>query len=377
MNFPGPFRGKPQGDPVAGLLVAPAPHLHAGATTASLMLTMTAALLPAGAWGVYVFGLAALRVILVSVGTALAAEALAGLLRRRFTLADGSALVTGLLVAYGLPPSVPLFIPAVASAFAILVVKQAFGGLGHNWMNPALAARVFVLFSWPGPMGVWPLPRTLAADALAGPTPLGLVRGSLPGLTGPAGGPLRLLAARGYPVSGLDTAVTGWLVRTLGIRLPSGYFDLLLGNAAGCIGEISALLLLLGGAVLLARRVVSWEVPAAYLASFGVLVGVFGGLRLGDGPWSGDVFFHLLSGGLLLGALFMATDPVSTPLTRRGLLLFGAGAGLLTFLFRFYGSFPEGVAPAVILMNLFVPLIDRATKPTRFGADRAAKVRTA
>ena len=351
----------------AALLVAPAPHLHAGTSTAALMLSVAAALLPAGAWGVFAFGLAALRVIAVAVGSALAAEALAGLLRRRFTLGDGSAAVTGLLVAYTLPPAVPLFIPAVASAFAILVVKQAFGGLGRNWMNPALAARVFVAFSWPEPMRAWRLPRLAAADALTGPTPLELVRSSLPALDGPAGGPWHLLAARGYPVSGPDAAVSGWLSRTLGLRPPAGLFDLLTGNVAGCIGEVSALLLLLGGILLIARRVASWEAPAAYLLSFGLLAGALGGLRLGDGWWSGGVVFHLASGGLLLGALFMAADPVTTPLTRPGLLVFGAGAGALTFLFRFYGSAPEGVAPAILLMNMLVPLIDRATRPARPG----------
>lgn len=336
---------------LAGSRAAPSPHLHEGSSTAAIMLTVAAALAPAGAWGVYVFGLSALRVILAAVGASLAAEGLVGLLRRRFTLHDGSALVTGLLVGYCLPPAVPLFIPVAASAFAIIVVKQAFGGLGRNWMNPALAARVFVMFSWPGHLSAWSPPGALGAEALTGPTPLGLLKTGLPG-----------------PVTGLDAAIAGWLSGALGLRLPPGTFDRLLGNVPGCIGEVSALLLLLGAGVLIARRIVSWQIPAAYLGSFGLLVWIFGGLRLGAGLWSGDVPFHLLSGGLLLGALYMAADPVTSPLTRAGMAVFGLGAGLLTFLIRIYGSLPEGVAPAIIIMNMLVPLIDRCTKPRGLGA---------
>jgi electron transport complex protein RnfD len=355
------------------LSIAVSPHLHAGTSTTGIMLSVAAALLPAGIWGVYVFGMPALAVLLASVAASLVAEAIIGGLLGRFTLTDGSALVTGLLVGYNMPPAVPLYIPAIASVFAIAVVKWTFGGLGRNWMNPALAGRVFVMFSWTGPMTTWLVPRTAAADAVTGPSPLGFLKSGLLDFQGQAAGPLQFLADRGYSFSRLDAAVTGWLNQALGLSLPQGYLDLFLGNIPGCIGEVSALLLLAGVAALLARKIITWEVPAAYLGSFGLLVWVFGGTRLGTGLLTGDVIFHLLAGGLMLGALYMATDMVTSPLTRRGMVIFGAGAGFFTFLIRFYGGLPEGVSLAIILMNMFVPLIDRYTRPVKFGAVRKAK----
>jgi len=347
------MRGEPK-----NLQAAAAPHVHVGTCTAGIMGTAVLCLLPAGAWGVFVFGAGALKVVLVSIAASLLTELLLALLLHRFTLMDGSALVTGLLVGYTMPASVPLYIPAAASVFAIAVAKMSFGGLGRNWMNPALAGRAFVAFSWAEPMAV-------AA------APLALAKAGMEDFTVLAKGPMDFLIRKGYPTSAMDRALTGWLnehlLAPLGTSLPGGYLDLLLGNVPGCIGEVSALLLLLGGAALLARKIVRWETPVSYLGVFGLLVWVFGGLGFQGLLFRGDVAFQLFSGGLILGAFYMAPEPVTSPLTRRGRLIYGAGCGLLTFLIRFYGSLAEGVYLAIIFMNMFVPLINRFTRPRRFG----------
>jgi electron transport complex protein RnfD len=338
-------------EPVTGLRYDPAPHLHEGTTTAGIMFSVALCLLPAAAWGVFLFGLRALYVLLASVAASLLTElAVSGLFFHRFTLADGSALVTGLLLGLSMPPGVPLFIPVAGSVFAIAVVKLTFGGLGRNWMNPALGARVFVLFSWPGPMSVWQTPAAASADALSGATPLGLAKAALAAQNPAVRGPIDALLAGLQP--------HGFL-QPLARLLPPGYGDLLLGGVAGCIGEGSALLLLLGSIYLVVKKIIAWEVPAAYLGSFGLLAWALGGLPYGYGLFHGDAVFHLLTGGVALGALFMAADPVTSPLRRAGRIVFGLGCGILTFMLRGYGSQPEGVALAIISMNMFVPLLDR------------------
>lgn len=261
--------------------MASAPHLHEGSSVRRMMLSAAACLLPAAVWTAAAQGAPAWRVLLVSLGASLLTElVIAGLAFRRFTLDDGSAALTGLLLGCTLPPGVPLHVPAAAAAFGIAVVKMSFGGLGRNWMNPALAGRVFAALSWP---------------ALAGGRPVLLQPASLAG-----------------------------------------------------IGSAPLVLLGLGGAYLLARRIARWEAPAAFAASFGLALWILGGL---PGP--------LLEGWFLLVALFMATDPVTSPVTRLGRLLFGAGCGLLAFLLRVYGARPEGPGLAVLLMNMFVPLLNR------------------
>lgn len=359
------------------LVASNPPQYHDRSSTSRIMWTVGFALVPAASWGVYVFGLRALLVIAVSVLSALVAEAIGARLAGRGTARDGSAALTGLLIGMGMPPGVPLFIPVVAGFFAILVVKWSFGGLGTNWMNPALAGRVFVFFSWTAPMRQWILPRTLlasGADATSAATPLEIVKaGTQAG--GATGGPLALLRQAGYPVSALDTGVTEWLnsyvLGPLGINLPAGYVDPFVGNAPGSIGEVSVALLLAGTLVLFAGRVITWEIPASYFASFAVLTYLFGGYVHGQGFATGDVLFATLSGGLILVVFYMATDTVTSPLSRGGMLIYGTGAGLLTFGLRTYGQYPEAAALAVILMNVLVPLIDRHTGPRRFGVRRA------
>ena len=299
---------------------APAPHLHDELTTRRIMVSVVLCLLPAVAWGALVLGPRALVVLAAAVIASLAAELLiAGVAWRRVTLGDGSALVTGVLVGSLLPAAVPLFIPVAASAFAVAVVKMTFGGLGRNWMNPALGGRVFAALSWPGVM---------AAAGLAPPGGWAGAPGGLPGRWLPGWRPL-------------------W--------------------AGSSIAEVSTILLALAAAYLLAVRVVAWEVPASFAAAFVPAVWVLGGLAGGGGWFRGDVPAALGSGGLALVALYMATDPVTSPATRRGRLLFGAGCGLLAFLFRARGAGPEGAALAVVVMNMLVPLLDRARRARGSG----------
>ena len=331
------------------LPLAVAPFARQGASSAAMAWTAVLCLLPSAVWGAGVLGARAALVIAVAVAAALAAEAAGAALRRTFTLHDGTALFSGLLVGCLLPPTVPLYVPAAAAGFALLVVKQTFGGLGRNWMNPALAGVIAARLCWP--------------EAFAAPAATFWTAASLPPL---AASPSVLRA------SPVDAAVLGWLnaavLSRVGLQLPPGAFDLLVGIRAGSIGELSVPFLAAGAAVLAARRIVRWQLPAAFLASFTLLAWVFGGLPAGAGFFAGLPFFHLAAGSLLLVAFFAATDPVTSPLTTAGQVVFGLGAGLLAFLLRFHGTLLDGSAPAVILMNAAVPLINRWTMPRRLGS---------
>ena len=332
-------------------LISSSPQIHAPGSTRRVMIWVIIALLPAAAWSIVLFGWKPAVVMAAAIAAAVATEGLLNLaFGRKNTLGDFSAVLTGLLVAFNMPPEVPVFVPVVASVFAIAVVKWSFGGLGANWMNPALAGRVFVFFSWGTAMTKWTLPRLGAgADAISGPTPLGSVKVALAELPAGVDGPMRLLESAGMPVT---------------------YLDLFMGRTGGSLGEMAAMLLIAGGLLLVVLKIVNWEIPAAYIGSFTLLVWMFDGLQYGTGFFSGDVLFHLLTGGLMLGAWFMATDMVTSPLTFRGRFLFGLGCGLLTFVIRRFGNLPEGVSLAIIFMNIFSPLIDRAFKPGRYGVGR-------
>lgn len=352
-----------------GLVVSSSPQYHEASSTASIMWTVTAVLLPAAAWGVFSFGFRAALVLAVSIVAAAGTEALLMRGGGRGNLRDGSAILTGLLIGMNVPAGIPVFIPAIASIFAIGVVKWTFGGLGSNWMNPALAGRVFVFFSWTGEMTTWPVPRFYSLDGTTMATVLGAAKtgaGQVPG-----NGPRQVLEAVGFPRSDMDLAISGWLnenvLESLGIRMPSGYIDSFLGFIPGCIGEVSAVLLLAGAIVLFAHRIITWHTPVALFVTFGLLMFTFGGIPYDAGLFGGDVLFHVLSGGFMLGMLYMSTDMVSSPLTGKGLLIYGAGIGFFTFLIRVFGSFPEGISLAVILMNILVPIINQVTRPRRYG----------
>jgi electron transport complex protein RnfD len=333
--------------------------------------SVSLSLLPATTWGVFLFGASALLVLVTSVATALLTELLSSLLFRRFTLHDGSAFLTGLLVGLLMPAGVPLYVPAGAAAFGVLVVKQTFGGLGRNWMNPALGGVVFALLSWGDAMARWVAPRGGVDSAML--PPLEALRAAASSSSVHARTPLDLLAASGYSFSGIDGGVVAWinahLLGPLGTGLAPGSFDVLVGHVPGGIGDVSAPLLLVGAAFLLARRTVRWQIPVSYVASFAVLAWVFGGLATGQGWLAGGPGFHLLSGSLVLGAFFMAGDPVTSPLTSTGRWVYGIGLGVLTFFLRFYGSLGDGVAVSLLLGNCAVPLLDRVMQQR--GAPRA------
>jgi len=282
------------------------------------------ALSPALVVGIYHFGLRAFYTVAISVLSALLAEYLfqkvAG---RPVTISDLSAVVTGLLLAFNLPPGIPIWMPALGSFFAVIVVKQLFGGLGSNFMNPALAARAFLLASFPVQMTTWVFP-----DAVTQATYLATIKES------PA-----------------------FIPQT------SDYLALLTGRTGGCIGETSAVALLIGGVYLLCRKVINWRIPVSYIGSFTLFAYIFGRSSF----FSGNILFEVLSGGLLLGAFFMATDYATSPITFAGKIIMGVGCGFLTVIIRFYGGYPEGVSYAIIIMNVFVPTIDKYVRPRVYG----------
>ncbi len=310
------------------LLAGSSPHIKSGIKTSGLMLDVVIALLPATAASVYFFGLRSALLIIVTVLSCVVSEYVyCRLAKKPNPIPDYSAVVTGMLLAFNLSPAVPFWIAAIGGAFAIIIVKQLFGGLGHNFVNPALAARAFMMASWPVQMTNWIIPGQ-SADAVSSATPLALIKAG--------------------------SEATG--------ALP-GYWDLFIGNIGGTLGETSALALLLGAAYLVAKRVISLEIPLAFIGTVGVMSWIFGGAR----PFTGDFIYNILSGGLILGAFFMATDYTTSPVTSKGRLLLGLGCGLMTSVIRLFGGYPEGVSYAILLMNLTVPLIDRYMIPRSFG----------
>ena len=307
------------------LHVSSSPHIRSQETTQKIMRDVTIALLPAAAFGVYNFGMSALIVLVVSVLSAIGAEALSQVIRKQpITVNDFSAVVTGLLLGMNLPSTVPIWIPIIGSAFAILIVKQAFGGLGHNFMNPALAARAMLVASWPVQMTTW---VAVKADAVTTATPLGILKEGLP------------------------------------VDLPS-LSDLLIGSTGGCIGETSSVLLLLGGAFLIYRGIISFKIPGIYIGTVAVLTLILTGFDVNL------TIINIFAGGLILGAFFMATDYASSPITPRGQIIYAVGMGILTTIIRLYGGYPEGVSYSILLMNVAAPLIDKYSKPRVFGGGK-------
>ena len=315
------------------------PHIHCGETTDRVMRDVIYALLPACLVALWFFGAAALSALLLCIAACVAAEAacLKLLGRPQTTLRDGSALLTGILLALNLPAAAPWWLAVLGGVIAIAVGKQVYGGLGANPFNPALVARVVLLISFPVQMTTWTAPTPLGSglDAVTMATPLGEWK----------------------------TAVM--LTGKLPAALQEGYLNYLTGNMAGCLGEVSALALLLGAAYLFRRRVLSWHIPLTFIATVVLVSGAF---WLVDPLRYPNPLLHLLTGGLLLGAFFMATDMVTSPVSPLGMVLFGIGCGLLTVLIRLFGGYPEGVSFAILLMNAATPLIDRYTVPRTFGA---------
>lgn len=329
------------------LTVSPSPHIHEDLTVPKIMRVVIVALLPSLFFSVYTFGITALFVTLVAVSTCLIAEYLIVryLLHKESTLMDGSAVITGMLLAFNVPSNLPWYLVVIGSVVAMGIGKLSFGGLGNNPFNPALVGRVFLLLSFPVAMTNWPVPgEFLSVDATSGATPLGIVK---------------------------DGLRAGTSMPDLMKDMPS-YTDFFFGLHGGSLGEVSAFALLLGLFYMVYRKVITWHIPVSILLTVFSMTAVF---WLIDPMRYGSPFFHLLTGGVMLGAVFMATDYVTSPVTQRGMVVFGIGVGALTVLIRLFGSYPEGISFAILIMNAFVPTINRYIKPVPFGhAKKSATV---
>lgn len=312
------------------------PHIQTDRSVRGIMFDVVIAMVPALLVSLWFFGLGALKVTLVAVIACLVFEWLITkyLLKAKSTVSDGSAIVTGILLAFNLPSNLPSWMIVIGALVSIGIAKMSFGGLGKNPFNPALVGRVFLLISFPVDMTSWPVPRfdgylSLGGitDAITGPTPLGLLKAG-------------------------------------NISELPGYVDVLIGNMGGCIGEVSAAALLLGAVYMLFRKVITWHIPVSYLGAVVLFTGI---LWLVNPEIYVDPLFHLMTGGIMLGAFYMATDMVTSPMSKKGMLIFGFGCGILTILIRVFGAYPEGVSFAILIMNAFVPLINKYMKPKRFG----------
>ena len=320
------------------LVISLSPHVHGGDSVKKNMYGVLIALIPAFLVSLYFFGLGALIVTATSVAACLFFEWAIGkflMKKETTTICDGSAVITGVLLAFNLPSNLPIWIIILGALFAIGVGKMSFGGLGNNPFNPALAGRVFLLLSFPVQMTSWPVVGQLTAytDATTAATPLNLMKQI-------AGGNIEALK-----------------------DLPSS-FDLLIGNNGGCLGEVSALSLLLGLAYMLWKKIITWHIPISILATVFVFSGI---MHLVDPELYVSPVLQLLTGGLMLGAIFMATDYVTSPMSKKGMLIYGVCIGLLTVIIRLFGAYPEGMSFAILIMNAFTPLINTYCKPKRFG----------
>lgn len=325
------------------LNVSPSPHQQSPGTTRKLMYGVVIALAPAMAASIWYFGMGAIIVTLTSVLSCVAVEYLIQkyILKTNHSVTDGSAVVTGLLLAFNVPSNLPVHIIVIGAIVAIGIGKMTFGGLGSNPFNPALVGRVFLLISFPVQMTSWPVPsgfQTGYLDAVTGATPLGIMS------------------------EGLRNGET---VAALMEKVPT-HMQLFYGYMGGSMGEISAAALILGGIYMIWRKIITWHIPVAMLLTVTVFTGI---LWLADPTKFADPVFHLLTGGIMLGAIFMATDYVTSPMTHKGMIIYGIGIGVITVLIRTWGAYPEGVSFAILIMNAFVPLLNMYIKPTRFGKE--------
>ncbi|MBO7346482.1 MAG: RnfABCDGE type electron transport complex subunit D [Bacteroidales bacterium] len=332
------------------LQVSGSPHVHTNDSVKKIMWTVVIALLPTMIFSFIYFGWDAVRVTLISVAACVFFEWFIQkfFLKGELTISDGSAVITGMLLAFNVPSNLSWIIIVIGALVAIGVSKMAFGGLGKNIFNPALVGRVFLLISFPTQMTTWPTPKpvfnigTPIVDAVTGATPLALIKNGL---------------KQGADVSSLMDQV------------PT-YAQLLLGQQGGSLGEVAAAAIILGGIILLCRKVITWHIPVAFLGTAFLFAGV---LHLINPGAYIPPSYHLLTGGMMLGAIFMATDMVTSPMSNWGKIVFGIGCGLLTICIRVWGSYPEGVSFAILLMNAFTPLINKWLKPKRFGKAIVAK----
>ena len=325
------------------LLISPSPHVHSGDTIEKNMYGVLIALIPAFICSVLFFGMGAVIVTLTSVAACVFFEYIIQklLLKQQPSVFDGSAILTGVLLAFNVPSNLPVWIIIIGALVAIGIGKMSFGGLGCNIFNPALVGRVFLLISFPVQMTTWPLPQGFAGsytDALTGATPLGMLKEAVKS----------------------GQSLTEWMAAG---TLPD-YKNMLLGNMGGSLGEVAALALLAGFLFMLFRKIITWHIPVTIFATIILFSGI---LHLCNPDQFANPLFHLLSGGMMLGAIFMATDYVTSPMTPKGMIIFGAGIGILTVVIRIFGAYPEGMSFAILIMNAFTPLINRYCKPARFA----------
>jgi electron transport complex protein RnfD len=324
------------------LVISGSPHVHAEQDVKSIMWGVVIALIPALLVSVYYFGIPALILTTVAVLSCLVFEFLIQkfLLKQEPTITDGSAVITGILLAFNVPASLPIWQLILGALVAVGIAKMAYGGLGKNPFNPALVGRVFLLISFPVDMTTWPkaIPLGLMPDAVTGPTALGVLK---------------------------EGVMKGETVTKLMANIPS-YQDLFVGGIGGSLGEVSALALLIGGLYLLLRRIITWHIPFSYIATVFIFTGIL--WQINPEKYA-DPVFHLLAGGLMLGAIFMATDMVTSPMAYKGMLIFGIGCGVLTVLIRVWGAYPEGVSFAILIMNAVTPLLNNWFKPANFGEE--------
>ena len=320
------------------LTISPSPHVHSADSVKRNMYGVLLALLPALGFSLWVFGLDTLRVVLISIVSCVLIEFLVQkfIMKVKTTICDGSAAVTGLILAFNLPSNLDWWIIVVGALFAIGVCKMTFGGLGQNIVNPAIAGRVFLLVSFPAQMTTWPTPH--GVDGTTGATPLAIMKEGLKNGQSVS----ELMAANGMP----------------------SYTDMLLGNMGGSLGEMAAIALIIGLVILLCARIITWHIPVSILATVFIFAGI---LNLCDPESYASPVFHLLTGGVLFGAIFMATDYVTSPMAPSGMIIYGVGIGILTVLIRTFGAYPEGVSFAILIMNIVTPLINTYCKPKRFG----------
>lgn len=325
------------------LLISPSPHIHSGDSIEKNMYGVLIALIPAFICSVVFFGMGAIIVTLTSVIACLFFEYVIQkfILKRQPTIWDGSALITGVLLAFNVPSNLPVWIIIIGALVAIGIGKMSFGGLGCNIFNPALVGRVFLLISFPVQMTTWPLAQGFNSsyvDAATGATPLSLLKEAV---------------KSGQSVNSVLTD-DGFV----------GYGNMLLGNMGGSLGEVAAFALLIGFAYMLVRKIITWHIPVTIFLTVFIFSGI---LNVCDPEQFANPLFHLLSGGLMLGAIFMATDYVTSPMSHKGMIIYGTGIGVLTVLIRQFGAYPEGMSFAILIMNAFTPLINRYCKPARFA----------
>lgn len=327
------------------LTISASPHVHGDQSTKKIMWGVIYSMIPAMLVSIYFFGLDAMRVIFLSVAASIFFEWAIQkyLIKGENTVSDGSAIITGVLLAFNVPANLPWWIILIGALVSIGMGKMSFGGLGKNPFNPALVGRVFLLISFPVQMTSWPKPMPIfngLADAVTGPTALGIMKEGL---------------SAGKSVQELMTSP----------EMPS-YLNLMTGEMTGSLGEMSAIALILGGLYMFWKKIITWEIPISILLTVVIFSGIF---WLIDPTSFVNPIFHLLTGGMMLGAIYMATDMVSSPMTSKAQIVYGVGIGLLTIIIRVWGAYPEGMSFAILIMNAAVPLLNNAFKPTRFGKE--------